>query len=175
MQEKKVDSKIMLFALILVLITLFLLNRLFESNRYEGVWNYKKITSAKSLIFEGEEFTNRETYYVLEEIVNQYLDSYISKNDNENKGYEEYYKYLTKSYKNYLSKNKYKQVAETFFNKFYDETTNTMYTSQLITAVYKYDNDIYLCKLENKTNNEIGYIALKVSEYQQAFNIVYIE
>jgi len=169
----------LLFALVLVLITLLLLNYLFEGNRKDEIWNYKEITTATDIIYLGEEVTDRHTYYTLEAIINQYLDSYINPyNDEDKMMYEDYYNCLSKYYKKHLSKRKYKQVAEKFLNKFYinmNSDYEAMYTYQLLKAVYAFENNVYLCKLESKRNNEVGYIAFQVNESEFAFNIVYIE
>lgn len=179
MEGKRVDSKLLLFTLVLVLIALLLLNYLFEGNRTDEVWNYKKITTATDVIYLGEKVTDRTTYYTLETIVNQYLDSYINRyNDEEKVMYEDYYNYLTDNYKKHLSKSKYKEVAKKFLNKFYvniNSDYETMYTHQILKDIYAFDNNIYLCKLESKRNSEIGYIAFQISESELAFNIVYIE
>lgn len=179
MEGKKVDSKLLLFTLILVLITLLLLNYLFEGNRTDDIWDYKEITSATDIMYKGTEITDREIYYTLETIINQYLDSYINPYDDEEKVmYQDYYKYLAKNYRKYLGKSKYKEVAEKFLNKFYiniNSDYESMYTHQLLKNVHAFDNNIYLCELESKRNNEVGYIAFQVNESECAFNIVYIE
>ena len=179
MEGKRVDSKLLLFTLVLVLITLLLLNFLFEGNRTDSVWNYKEITTATDVMYLGEKVTDREIYYTLETIINQYLDSYIKPKTNEDKVmYEDYYDYLTENYRKYLSKREYKQVAEKFLNKFYiniNSDYEAMYTYQLLKDIYAFENNVYLCKLVSKRNNEVGYIAFQISQSELAFNIVYIE
>lgn len=179
MEGKRVDSKLVLFTLILVLITLLLLNYVFNNNGNDEIWNYSKITTATDVIYLGERVTDRQTYYTLETIVNQYLNSYINVYNEEDKEmYDDYYNYLSVNYKKHLSKRKYKEVAEKFLNKFYvniQSDYETMYTYQILTDIYAFENNVYLCKLENKRNGENGYIAFQVNESQYAFNIVYIE
>lgn len=179
MEGKRVDSKLMLFTLVLVLITLLLLNYFFNNNRTDSIWNYKEITSAIDVIYLGEKVTDRDTYYTLETIVNQYLNSYINPyNDEEKIMYEDYYNYLTENYRKHLSRKEYIEVAEKFLNKFYiniNSDYEAMYTYQLLKEVYAFDNNVYLCKLESKRNNHIGYIAFQINESELAFNIVYIE
>lgn len=179
MEGKRVDSKLLLFTLVLVLITLLLLNYLFDKNRDKGIWDYKEITSATDVMYFGEKVTDREIYYTLESIINQYLDSYINVNDDKDKiMYEDYYNYLTENYKKHLSKKEYKEVAENFLNKFYiniNSDYEAMYTYQILKDIYEFENSIYLCRLESKRNGEIGYIALQIDQSQLAFNIVYIE
>lgn len=177
MEGRKVDSKLLLFTLVLVLIALLLLNHFLNKNRVDGVWNYKEIETATDVMYKGERVTDRTVFYTLETIINEYLNSYINtNNDKEKIMYDEYYNYLTESYKGYLNKKEYKEVAKNFLNKFYVDTGDgSMYTYQLLKDIYKFDNDVYLCKLTSKRNNETGYIALQINEAKQAFKIVYIE
>lgn len=178
MEGKKVDSKLLLFTLVLVLIVLLLLNYFFERNRTDTIWNYKKITTATDVMYLGELVTDRTTYYNLENIVNQYLDSYIEDNNEDTDNYEKYYDYLTENYRRYLGKKEYMEVAEKFLNKFYiniNSAYESMYTYQLLKDIYKFENNVYLCVLENKSNNEIGYIAVQMKESDSTFKIVYIE
>lgn len=179
MEGKRVDSKLLLFTLVLVLITLLLLNYLLNNSRSNGIWDYDNLESAEDVMYQGERITDRETYYALETIIYDYLDSYIvDSSDKENITYEDYYNFLTKSYKKHLSKKEYKEVAERFLNKFYinmDSDYEAMYKYQLLKEIYLLDENVYVCKLESKRNNETGYIALKVDEAKRAFNIVYIE
>lgn len=179
MEGKKVDSKLLLFTLVLVLITLLLLNYLLKGNREVGIWNYKEITTATDIMYLGQKVTDRDTYYTLEAIVNQYLNSYINTgNDDEKLMYEDYYNYLTENYKKHLSKKEYIEVAKNFLNKFYvniNSDYETMYTYQILKEIYDMGNNVYMCKLESKRNNEIGYIAFQINQSELAFNIVYIE
>lgn len=176
MEGKKIDSKMLLFTLILVLITLLLLNYLFEGNRTDTIWNYKEITNVTDVMYLGEKNTERDKYYTLEAIVTQYLNSYINPYDDEEKvTYEDYYNYLAKYYKKYLSKKEYKEIANNFLTKFYNKDDGTMYTYQVLKEFYEFENNVFLCKLENKRNNAVGYIAFQINESELAFNIVYIE
>lgn len=179
MERKKVDSKLLLFTLVLILITLLLLNYLLKGNRKDGIWDYDNITRATQVMYLGQKVTDRDTYYTLEAIVNQYLNSYIKENnDNEKIMYEDYYNFLTENYRSHLSKKEYIEVAKNFLNKFYvniNSDYETMYTYQILKEIYAFDNNIYMCKLESKRNNEVGYIAFQLNESELAFKIVYIE
>ena len=179
MESKKIDSKLLLVTLVLVLIALLLLNKLMESNRTDEIWNYKEITTAANITYLGERITDREIYYTLENIINQYLDSYINKYNDEDKiTYKDYYNYLSENYKKYLSQKEYLAVAEKFLNKFYiniESDYESMYKYQILKQIYKFDNNVYLCKLECKRNGEVGYIAFQINESELIFNIMYIE
>lgn len=177
MEGNRVDTKLLLFTLVLVLITLLLLNYFFIGNRVDGIWNYDEITTATDVMYSGTKVTDRETYYTLESIVNQYMESYVEKED-EKTNYKEYYNYLTENYKKHLGRRKYIEVAEKFLKKFYvniDSDYEYMNTNRIVKNIYEFDNNIYLCELRSNTTNEMGYIAFQVNDSQLAFNIVYIE
>lgn len=178
MEGKKVDSKLLLFTLLLVLIALLLLNYFLGGNRVEGVWDYNNITTAEEIMYLGEEVTDRDTYYTLESVINQYLNSYINVYNEEKIMYQDYYNYLEDNYKRHLSKKEYIEVADNFLNKFYiniNSDYESMYTYQILKGVYQFENNIYLCELVSKRNNETGYIAFQINESELAFKIVYIE
>ena len=109
MERKKVDTKLLLFNLVLVLISLLLLNWLLSENRADQIWNYEEINSAADIIHLGENNYDRQTYYILEGIVYEYLNSYIDvySEEEDKLNYKDYYKYLTKNYKDYLSQKEY--------------------------------------------------------------------
>lgn len=178
MEGKKVDPKLMLFTLILVLIVLLLFNFLLEKNRTDEIWNYKEITTAEDIMYQGKRVTDRETFYTLEKIITQYLNSYINVYNEDKIMYEDYYQFLTKNYKNYLSKKEYKQVAEKFLNKFYiniDSDYIAMDTTRVVKRIYELDNSVYVCMLEGNKSKETGYIAIQLNTTEAIFNIVYIE
>ena len=178
MEGKRVDSKLLLFTLVLVLIALLLLNWLLGNRETDSIWNYKEITTATDVMYLGTRVTDRQMYYTLESIVNQYLNSYINVYNEEKVMYEDYYKYLTENYKKHLTKKEYMQVAEKFLNKFYiniNSDYESMDTNQILKNIYEFENSIYLCELKGNRSNETGYIAVQINTSELAFNIVYIE
>ena len=179
MEGKRIDSKLLLFTLVLVLIVLLLLNWWFDKNRVDDIWNYKEITTGAYLIYQGKKVTDRELYYDLESIVNQYLNSYINKyNDKDKIMYTDYYNYLTENYKKHLSKKEYLEISENFLKKFYisiDSSYETMDTAQVVKSIYEFENNVYMCKLQGNRSGETGYIAFRVDTANNVFNIVYIE
>ena len=185
MEGKRVDSKLMLFTLVLVLITLLLLNYFLVGNRKDDIWDYENLNSASSIIYLGESVEDRDTYYILESIVANYIESYVdnysSKEETQTLTYMDYYKYLTDDYKKYLRKNEYSEVAKKFLDKFYVnakseyEVMQYMDVNKVIKAIYEFDNNVYLCEVESSYNKIRGYIAIKLDTSKSAFNIVYIE
>lgn len=178
MEGKRVDTKLLLFTLVLVLIVLLLLNYFFKNNGTDEIWNYKEITTALDVMYLGQRVTDRQTYYDLESIVVQYLNSYLAEYNGDKDTYKDYYNYLTEDYKRYLGKRKYIKVAENFLNKFYinmDSDYINMDTTQVLKNVYKFDDDVYMCELYSNSNEKTGYIAVRVNMNSARFNIVYIE
>ena len=185
MEGKRVDSKLLLFTLVLVLITLLLLNFLLKGNSSNDIWNYKEITTVQNLIYMGEKVTDRQIYYDLEQIVinylNSYVDTYMEDTKEDKLSYEDYYDYLRKDYKNYLSKDEYIEVAKKFLDKFFVKTgyeyevREFMDTERVLTDVYKFEDNVYLCRLDSKYNNSYGYIAIQLKTTESSYNIVYIE
>lgn len=185
MEGKRVDTKLMLFTLVLILIALLLLNWLLGNRKVEGMWNYEEIETAANLIYQGERVEDREIYYTLENIIKQYLNSYkdtYTEDVNEVKmSYTEYYDYLTKNYKDYLSQSEYNKVAEKFLDKFYAEAESEyekmefMDVEQILKEVYSFENGVYICRLESTYTGNEGYIAIALNTNKNAYNFVYIE
>ena len=176
MEGKEIDSKLWLLTSVLVLIVLLLFNYLFKGNSTDPIWNYKEITSAINLTYLGEKIDDRKIYYTLENIVDDYVNSYIVNEDKSS--YKYYYQYLREDYKKYLGKKKYYEVSESFLKKFYiniNSDYEKMDTSQLIKQVYLFDNNVYLCILEGRYKKETGYFAVMLNESSNTYNIVYIE
>lgn len=179
MEEKKVNSKLLLFTSFLVLISLLLLNYFFSSNKDKGIWDYDNIKSAYSILNYDDEVTDREIYYNLENVIQGYLKSYVKETSSSDiVTYKDYYDSLTDNYKNYLGKNGYYEVAEKFFNKFYknklDYDTMQYFGEQhVLKNVYNIDNSVYLCRLEGN-NNEEAFIALQLLDDKTIY-IYYIE
>ena len=84
MEGQRIDSKLMLFTVVLVLITLLLLNYLFKNNSKEKIWDYNNITTAEDIIYIGNKVEDRKIYYNIEQIVKDYITSYEVVDENEN-------------------------------------------------------------------------------------------
>lgn len=175
MVENKVDSRLLLITLILILISLLLLNNFMGQNRQDDVWNYKEMVTANDIKYLGTSVTDRQIYYSLENVVNKYINSYNVTNTKEDDiDYKQYYQYLAKNYKKHLSKKEYIEVAEKFFSKFY-ALGEYAYTYNTLKNVYLFDNGIYLCELNSKTNNDLAFLAIQLNTMSNTYNIVYIE
>lgn len=178
MEEKKVNSKLVLFTSILVLICLLLLNYFLSNNEDVGIWDYDNLTSGYSIMYSGEKVTDREVYYTLETVIQDYMKSYVKDTDNDVVTYKDYYNSLSKNYKKHLGKNGYYAVAEKFFSKFFAkkldyETMQYFSNKHVIKNVYEVEKSVYLCELKD-SNNESAFIALQLLTDNTIY-IYYIE
>lgn len=183
MEKEKVNTKLLLFTLVLVLIVLLIFNYLLKNNSTDSVWNYKELTSGTDIIYLGKKIEDRQIYYNLEKIVTEYVNSYLPEGEQAIKDvtYEDYYDALSEKYKNYLGKNKYYEVAQKFLKKFYInvtsdyETMEYMDTERIIKNIYVFENYVYLCELETSDGKNTGYIAIQMNTENNSYCIMYIE
>lgn len=178
MGEKKVNSKLVLFTSILILICLLLLNYFFSNNEDVGIWDYDNITTAYSIMYSGEKVTDREVYYTLETVIQDYMKSYVKETDKDTVvTYKNYYNSLSKNYKKHLGKNGYYEVAEKFLSKFFSEKLDyesiEYFNRHVIKNVYNMGDSIYFCELET-SNNEDAFIAVQLLRDNTIY-IYYIE
>lgn len=177
MEGKRIDSKLMLFTVVLVLITLLLLNYLFKNNSKEKIWDYNNITTAEDIIYIGNKVEDRKIYYNIEQIVKDYITSYEVVDKNE-KTYVDYYKYLSEDYKKVLNKKEYKKVAEHFFDKLkttYSSGYKKIEKNNILKELFKLDNNLYLGKVQSDYSENYGYIAILFNEKSFQYEIVWIE
>lgn len=125
---------------------------------------------------------DRETYYIMEDIITNYISSYSNVDlDDEQVSYEEYYDILEKTYKNKLGKSKYKSVATEFFKnvEYTDEfgmDIHTDYiTTNVIRAIYDLGDNKYLCAVGLISNIEYGYIGISLNTSKNSYEIFYLE
>lgn len=157
----------------------------------DAKWDYKKINSAKDLISKGEISYERRIYWQLDEILKQYIYSYMYDQDTDTKEiakapYKDYYKALTSDYSKYLSVSEYNKKAKIFLENMVIESDSPkgMYSPlpYKIANIYKYSGDVYLCEIEVKYAGENNiqkqrtmYMGIKLFERESKFNICYLE
>ena len=177
MEGQRIDSKLMLFTVVLVLITLLLLNYLFENNSKKGVWDYKETTTAASVMYQGEKVEDREVYYTVEQIIRDYINSYDAYGDDAFT-YKDYYNYLSKEYKKNISKKEYEVKAEEFFNKLkikYNTGYEMIDNTNILKDLYKLDNNVYVGKVQSDYSDSYGYIAIQFNQQSLDYQILWIE
>lgn len=182
--DKNIKMTIILsFILILLVIGTSILKSM--SNKDKNVWNYNEIKSAKDLLYYGEEINNRNVYWNLKEIINDFISTSEDKDfEDEDSNvelveYTDYYEVLTKKYKRYLSRDQFKVLAKNFIDSFLleDHLGNKYATNFIIESIYMYDRNEYLCVLKNIDieNDETHYIGINLNEEKLKFSIFYIE
>lgn len=178
MNFEKITKKQTLILLITILLVLIVLNALLKSFREtsdEKKIDYKT-ANASSLIADSEEVADRTVYVKIEQVLTEYLNSYIS-NDS-SKDYKKYYSMLDKKYKRSIGKKKYEEVSNNFLNKFKIVGAITgkelMITNEIVKGVYEFDKNKYICMLEND-RNENAYIGIRLDYETNNAYIFYIE
>ena len=181
MEEKNNNIKLYLIMFLLVLICLLIFNYFTSnSNKANEIWNYSNINTAEDVIHKGNKTLSRDVYYTLNEIVINYIESYLVQEDT--LSWQNYYEVLSGEYNKYLSKKAYYTLAENFLRKFYVysediqiEANEYMDVQDIITDIYEYENSKYLCKLESSITGNVGYIGIELNTRNQTYSIFYIE
>lgn len=131
---------------------------------------------------------DRHIYAILDDIIRKYIDSYqtVEKLDTTNLveyvyiGYttEEYYKALTPSYKKYLGKKGYMNLAKNMMEKFVTKNENgiVIHCDIPIKEIYQIKNtDMYFCELNTLNDGINSYIGIKISNSSNTYSIFYLE
>lgn len=180
---KEINENKMLYLLlgILLLVIFFVGTSILKSKRGQVI-DYSEIKSAQELLDFADVTYDRETYYILDNIIDNYICSYAFENTIEgNVGYKDYYDVLNSSYRYDLSKNDYVSKAEKFLKRFLVTSQGNMekqcnlVTRNVIRKIYKLDNDMYLCTVGLKDNTDYGYIGIKLDKINKTYEIFYLE
>lgn len=166
------------FLLIFLIIISVLIKKYNPFNKID----YRKITIG-DLLIESEVNYNRDTYWILNDILLSFLYSSTTNTTSANgEGSEsslyykfstvEYYEALTDDYQAFLSKEKYLELANKVISNFKDNYEVLVSATNIapIRKVYKcnkYSGDLYLVKLNTSINSYIGIELFKdVSKYR---------
>ncbi len=170
-------QKLLFFVSLLVILvgTIYFLFNL-QSSKIE----YSKIKPS-DFILNYEIQNDRETYWILEDIVSGFIgSSLVEKTSGNEISYIDYYNALDSGYQKYLGKSKYKKLANSFFDKFRVNLSDgtfdgTVKTTGLIESFYKNPNDDkYICKLNTVTGETYGYIGIDLNTAKKTYTIFYI-
>ena len=182
---KKEDKKIWLYALILVVIVLLILLRIFKNNaNKDNLWyDYDEFSYANAFL-KATRVEDRTIYWALDDIVSQFVDSYMSSGktygdvDESTITYEDYYYALYEGYQNHLGKDGYMELAKAFLEKFMIENEMefaSMESNGLIDSVYMIQENVYMCDLTSKIKQTSAYIVIKLDPQDTSFEIMYME
>ena len=177
--EKNDIKKYLFIAIILVIILILLGNMIKNADVIKRYKEYKSETYAQDFISSAHKIEDRNTYYILEKIIIDYIASYSPHSEfDAGFRYEEYYSCLSDYYKKYLKYDKYLDVAEDFLQGFY-VTQNVTSNSQLvfrelIKEIHVNNENMYMCVLRNDNLNKNKYIGIELHEESKEFRIFYI-
>ena len=181
MEEKNNNIKLYLIMFLLILICLLIFNYfLRKTNDADNIWNYSNIDTVSTILYKGTKTTNREIYYTLNEIVTNYIEAYLV--TDENSSWQNYYEVLSDEYNNYLNRKEYNVLAEDFLKKFYVysedieiEANEYMDVQEIITKIYEFEGNKYICVLESSITGNVGYIGIQLNEKKEIYSIFYLE
>lgn len=181
MEEKNNNIKLYLVMFLLLLICLLIFNYFTKNaSKQSEIWNYSNISNAADVLYRGNKTVDREIYYTLDKIVVKYIESYLV--EDENNTWTAYYDVLSEDYSKFLNKKEYNSVAENFLKKFYVysadveiEAIEYMDAQDIVTDIYAYEDNKYMCILESSATGNTGYIGIELDEKNKTYSIFYIE
>lgn len=174
---KELSTKQKFILCCILLLLLILISNVISGLGDSKAIDYKNATSLTFLISSVEE-NDRNTYWILNDIITDYIISYQYDNSI-GMSYKDYYDALTPEYKKYLGSGKYNSLSKRFLEKFKvtSSTEETMKTFDVIDTVYKDLNDQnrYICKLKTSKEDTEAYIGIILNVKNNTYNIFYIE
>ena len=143
--------------------------------------DYSKVQPS-DYILKYEIQTDRKTYWILEDIISNYIySSRYNETDENNVSYVDYYEAFDSEYQKYLGKSKYLKLAESFFEKFRVEQSlegseSSIKTTNLIESYYKdpSDSSRYICRLNTAKGDEFAYIGISLNTSKKTYTIFYL-
>lgn len=171
------------FLLIFLIIASVLIKKYDPFNKID----YRNLTTA-DLLLESDVNYNRDTYWILNDILLSFLYSgttnttSVNGEGSESSLYykystEEYYEALTNDYQTFLSEEKYLELANKVISNFKDNYEVLVSATNIapIRKIYKcnkYSGELYLVKLN--TSND-SYIGIELFTEASKFRIFYME
>ena len=183
MKEIDSDKKMYLLLGVLLLIIFFIGTNILRNKRNQVI-DYDNINGGQNLLNSATVTYDREVYYILDDIIGKYIQSYeFSETIEGETSYKDYYEVLSKSYQYKLGKKKYIDIADKFLSKFLIISQGTMENQRnlvsfnVIRSIYQYDlkNDMYVCLVGVKDSANYGYIGIKLNRQNNTYEIFYIE
>lgn len=178
------ERLILALALIALIILLTIIINLVKGNK-ETI-DYKEITG-ETLYFEGITNKDREVYWILNDIIATFVDSYNLELDNVYTTYkekivysrEDFYEVLSDEYKNNLSKKDYLMLSKTMLEKFakygaIEKNTDFIQVVKEL-STNTYSSNMYICKLKTVDTIKESYIGIQLYPSTKSYNIFYLE
>lgn len=181
MENVDKNKKLYILLGVLLIIVFAIITNLIRAN-LNSTFNYNKISSAQELA-QGAAITyDRETYYVLDSIITKFISSYApNDNSSDSVKYNDYFTVLDESYKKWLGKKKYSEVAENFLKRFAYvsdgamDSNEVVISTNVIRGIYDMGNSKYMCVVGIPNSSDYGYIGIKLDSYDKTYEIFYLE
>lgn len=179
---EKLTKQQKIVGLLVILVLLILATNFIRSTQNNGSGiNYNNATG-EELLKKSTRNYDRVIFAELEDIVTQFVGSYIVPPDSSEEqrkdfvSYEKYSNALEAGYKKYLGLN-YKKQAESFLDNFVAnaEEAPQMHTMQILREVYTVSDNEYLCILSNGYEGKKSYLGIILVPSTNNWEIFYIE
>lgn len=186
MEDINNNKKLYILLGVLLIIVFVIIINLIKSN-LDMTIDYNSVKSGSDLIESANITYDRETYFILEGILDKFISSYNMEIENDVPDsenaitYEDYYDVLSKSYRSRLSKNKYKEIAKNFLERFVylDESgmdsMQMVISTNVIRGIYKLGDNKYICAVGLNSATSYGYIGISVNPFKNTYEIFYLE
>lgn len=181
MEEIDKNKKLYILLGLLLIVIFIVATNLIKKNLNAEI-DYNSDNVVADLLKSATITYDREVYYIMEDIITNYIYSYDPFDiESVNSSYEDYYDVLEETYKSKLGKNKYKEVAQEFFKNVEVENTSAMdshtnyITTNVIRRIYDLGNDSYLCLVGLLNSEENGYIGITINPTKNTYEIFYLE
>ena len=155
-------------------------------NKPKSNIDYKNATGEK-LYLSAISNDDREIYWILNDIVSTFINSYNLELDTISNTYkekivysrEDFYKVLSEEYKNKLNKKEYLNLSKEMLEKFI-ENGSYMKENDFFEGIGKlnsvdYSQNMYICKLKTVDSSKTSYIGIKIYPNTKNYNIFYLE
>ena len=181
MENVDKNKKLYILLGVLLIIVFVIITNLIKSN-LNSTYDYGKISSGQDLMQNAAITYDRETYYVLDGIITKFVASYSSSdNSSDSVKYSDYFTVLDESYRNWLGKKKFDEVAEKFLKKFTYisegdmDSNEAVVTTNIIRGIYDMGDSRYICVVGILNSSDYGYIGIKLNSYDKTYEIFYLE
>lgn len=148
--------------------------------------DYENVTGEK-LYLNAVSNDDREIYWILNDIVSTFINSYNLELDTISNIYkekivysrEDFFKVLSEEYRESLSKKEYLNVSKEMLEKFV-KNGSYMKENDFFEGIGKlnsveYSQNMYICKLKTADSSKTSYIGIKIYPNTKNYNIFYLE
>lgn len=163
----------------ILLIIIFVILRGLVINNRNTLIDYSKIEGGQDIITNQKITYDREIYYIFENILKNFIDSYS--NENNTSSYKDYYNVLNSSYKSKLSRKEYQKICISFFKRLTVDASSELSSmteisnENIVRSMYDLGDDKYVCVVGLPDQSDYGYLGIKLNRNKKTFEIFYLE